>query len=202
MNLNAIMDIAVTEMKYKSSHPFKELGNKFYHGQRVCETIKQLCGIIGYKNNIDTLMVAAWFHDICNGSENHELHGADKTRELLDSLCSNDELSTIYKLISLHDSRDNDNLTIETKILQDADLLDHFGVFEIWSSLHYALKENLSICATTELMFNNYNADFQKHYCLLHYECSKKIYIEKRLYVRDFITRMKVEGIGNFIPYE
>jgi HD superfamily phosphohydrolase YqeK len=89
MKLNAIMDLAVSEMKYKSSHPFKELGNKFYHGQRVCETIKQLCEIIGYKENINTLVVAAWFYDICNGSDNHELLGANKTRELLEKLCSN-----------------------------------------------------------------------------------------------------------------
>jgi len=78
MNLNAIMDIAVNEMKYKSSHPFKELGNKFYHGQRVGETIKQLSQMIGYKNNFDILIVSVWFHDICNGSENHELLGAKK----------------------------------------------------------------------------------------------------------------------------
>jgi Predicted HD superfamily hydrolase len=202
MNLNAILDIAVSEMKYKSSHPLKELGNKFYHGQRVCETIKHLCEMIGYKEDINVLIVAAWFHDICNGSENHEILGANKVKELLEGLCTNDELSSICRLITLHDSRTNSDLSIDTKILQDADLLDHFGVFEIWCTFHYALKENLSMEETAEFMLNNYNTQFQKEKSQLHFECSKRIYVEKRLYVRDFITRMQEESKGNFMPTE
>jgi uncharacterized protein len=202
MNLNAIMDIAISEMKYKSSHPFKERGNKFYHGQRVCETIKHLCEIIGYKEDINTLIVAAWFHDICNGSDNHELLGANKVKELLEGLCTNDELSIIYRLIALHDSRSSSDLSIDAKILQDADLLVHFGVFEIWCTFHYALKENLSMEETAELMLNNYNEQFQEEKSLLHFECSKKIYVQKRLYVRDFTTRMQEESKGYFMPIE
>jgi hypothetical protein len=105
-------------------------------------------------------------------------------------------------MISLHDSRKNDYLPIDTKILQDADLLDHFGVFEIWCTFHYALKENLSMDVTVELMLNNYNEQFEEEKSQLHFECSKKIYVEKRLYMREFIKRMQVESIGNFMPFE
>lgn len=72
MDLKVISEIAAKEMKTKASHPFKEPGNKFYHGQRTAEIVKQLCNIIGYKENPEILTIAAWFHDICNGEEDHE----------------------------------------------------------------------------------------------------------------------------------
>jgi len=202
VNLDLIRDIAISEMKCKSSHHFKETGNKYYHGQRVGEIINHLCNIIEYKDNTDILVVSAWFHDICNGCENHEVLGADKTYNLLKGLCSGTELSSIRTLISVHDSRQNADLSIEAKILQDADLLDHFGVFEIWCTFQYALKEKISMAETAELMSVNYNEQFEQERNMLHFDISKKIYDEKRYYVRGFITRMQDESLGKIVNFD
>lgn len=197
--MNLIKDICITEMRNSSSHPFKEKGNKYYHGQRVAKIIEQLCKIIKYGDNTDILTVSAWFHDICNGSENHEVLGADKTCILLKEYCSEYELSSIRTLISTHDSRKKPELSIESQILQDADLLDHYGAFEVWSTFGYAFKENFSMTETAELMVRNYTEEFEQERNQLHFEISQKIYNEKRQYVVEFVNRMKEESLGKIV---
>ena len=99
MEFEIIKDIAVAEMKHKSSRPHKEIGNKYYHGQRVGNLVKQLANTIGYDTNIDILVIAAWFHDISNGEDNHEIAGATRTVELLKGFCEANELESMYQLI-------------------------------------------------------------------------------------------------------
>jgi len=72
-------------------------------------------------------------------------------------------------------------------------------VFEIWCTFHYALKENMSMGEVAELMFANYDEQFEDERNMLHFKCSKKIYDEKRLFVRNFITRMQEESLGKIV---
>lgn len=202
MEFELIKDIAVAEMKNKSSRPHKEIGNKYYHGQRVGNLVKQLANTIGYDVNIDILVIAAWFHDICNGEDNHEIAGATRTVELLKGFCDANELESIYNLISEHDSRGNENLSVEAKILQDADLLDHFGCFEIWSAFQYAQKEQLSMNEIARLMKESYHRDFEAERELLHFEISKLIYDERRSYIWGFVTRLEEESQGNIVVFD
>ncbi len=202
MEFELIKDIAVAEMKHKSSRPHKEKGNKYYHGQRVGNLVKQLANTTGYDVNTDVLVISAWFHDICNGEDNHEIAGATRTVELLKGCCDSHMLEDIYQLISVHDSRRNEKLSVEAKILQDADLLDHFGCFEIWSAFQYAQKEQLSMTEIARLMKDSYHKDFEAERTLLHFEISKQIYDEKRRYVLGFITRLEGESQGNIVGFE
>lgn len=202
MEFELIKDIAVAEMKHKSSRPHKEKGNKYYHGQRVGNLLKQLASEIGYNSNTDVIVIAAWFHDICNGEKNHEIAGATRTVELLKGFCAANELESIYQLISVHDSRVNENLSVEAKILQDADLLDHFGCFEIWSAFLYAQKEQLSMKEIARLMKDSYYRDFESERALLHFEISKQVYDEKRRYIWGFITRLEEESLGNIVEFD
>lgn len=194
MNLQKISEIAANEMKTKSSHPFKEPGNKFYHGQRTAEIIKQLCPKIGYSGNMEILIVSAWFHDICNGEEHHEKKGADKTCVLLHDFCSESELKYIHRIISVHDSRRKTDLSIDEKIHQDADLLDHFGTFEVWNYFQYALKEKLSMTEAAYLLLDD--SKFSPTEDIIHFEISQKIYDERRSYVKSFAERMLKESNG------
>lgn len=202
MDLNAILDIAVSAMKYKTSRSFREVGDKFYHGQRVAESAKQLCQLLGYETDLDILTVAAWFHDICNGEGNHELAGANKTIELLTGLCSEEELSAIWELIVYHDSRHKEDLKMEIQILQDADRIDHNGVFEIWEGFLYAKSQNMSLNEAAEhLLGVNRCREDEHEVNTVHFACSKKIYEEKMAFIRSFVARMQVEGAGKFMPF-
>ena len=194
MNLQKISEIAAREMKTKSSHPFKEPGNKYYHGQRTAEIIKQLCPIVGYTGNMEILIVSAWFHDICNGEEHHENKGADKTCILLHDLCSESELKDIHRIISVHDSRKKTDLAMYEKIHQDSDLLDHFGTFEVWNYFQYALKEKMSMTEAAYLLLDD--SKFSAEENKIHFEISQKIYDERRNYVKSFAERMLKESNG------
>lgn len=199
MNLQKISEIAAREMKTKASHPFKEPGNKYYHGQRTAEIIRQLCSKLRYTGNIETLTAAAWFHDICNGEEHHEIKGADKTFLLLQGLCSEAELKDILRIISVHDSRTKPSLETDEMIHQDADLLDHFGTFEVWNYFQYALKEKMSMTEAACLLLDD--SKFSSSENIIHFEISKKIYQERRNYVKAFAERMLKESKGEiYIP--
>lgn len=194
MDLHKISEIAAREMKTKASHPFKEPGNKYYHGQRTAEIIKQLCPKVGYTGNTEILTVSAWFHDISNGEEHHEKKGADKTCRLLQELCSEAELKEIHRIISVHDSRTKSDLSMDEKIHQDADLLDHFGTFEVWNYFQYALKEKMSMTEAAYLLLDD--SKFSTTEDIIHFEISQKIYDEKRSYLKSFAERMLKESNG------
>ena len=201
MDMHRIAEVAAAEMKYRASHQFKEKGNKFYHGQRVANSVKVLAEMIGYEGDLSEVTVAAWFHDISNGDVSHAEHGrvgAEKTKGLIGSLCTDNELSRIVSIIEIHDMRDAEGLTTEEKLLQDADLLDHFGVFEIWNTFQFALKESMSMSQTASLILENLKKD-RRHMTQLHFEASRKILSEKLDYVQKFAERMTVEANGEFI---
>lgn len=122
-------------MDGKRSHPFKERSNKYHHGERVAALAVRLRQLIlpDENDSDDILTVAAWFHDIRNGANHHAALGAQCTRELLAAHCTAEELDQICDIIAVHDSRrPNDNAYLNIiKIHQDADHLDHFGVYDI-----------------------------------------------------------------------
>ncbi len=205
MNIERIKEIAAAEMKDIAKHPYRERGSKYYHGQRVGKIIMFLCNTLSYKENVDVLKVSAWFHDICNtgarGRADHERKGADLTYELLSGYCTEEERRRIAYLISIHDSREADKLSTEARLLQDADMLDHFGIFEIWSCFLYSGREKRSMLDTAQWLKKESRQSYERNRRLLHFDISKKIFDEKQAYVSEFIKRMLMEADGNIIEY-
>ncbi|MFT3952575.1 MAG: HD domain-containing protein [Oscillospiraceae bacterium] len=199
MNLQQIETIAVAELGGRASHPYKETGNKLHHGKRTAVLVKTLCAELNYTGETDTLTVAAWFHDICNGGDRHEEHealGAARTAELIAPFCTPEECDTICALIARHDSRSAPDLPLELKILQDADFLDHFGAFEIWCTFHYALKEDWSMERTASEILAERARKYEKQRNELHFNYSRNIYEEKHVFVQAFAERMAREAAG------
>ena len=202
MDLSAIQQLAATEMAGKASHPFKETGNKYTHGQRVAKIIAQLAPQVGYTKPLDLLTVVAWFHDICNGTDNHAVQGADKTRELLKPYCTAAQLALIHELIAIHDCRSLDGLSLEAQLQQDADHLDHFGTFEIWAAFQYATKEDRSFAQAATLLQAHFEENFQVYKDGLHFAVSKDIYDEKQVFTRAFLQRMQRESVGKIVDFD
>lgn len=200
MDLIAIKQLAFEEMGNKSSHSWKEKGNKYYHGERVAKLIITLRKyILPYDDSYDEILtVAAWFHDIMNGIEDHAKEGAKKTREVLAGYCSEYEIEEICKIISVHDDRYSDRSLFSdyTKLHQDADHLDHFGTFDVWMEFIHAVHHNRTIIDVIE-WFQTTRRDQDKHYRNeLNFEISKRIYDEKSEFVKSFGERLSVEGVG------
>lgn len=200
MNLSEIKSIVETNMKHRRSHDWKERGNKFYHGERVANlalTLRQLLFPTDASHD-EILTVAAWFHDVMNGTDDHAQKGAEKTRRLIDGLCTPDELDEICGIIAVHDDRFSDRALFSNwvKIHQDADHLDHFGTYEIWAMPLYAISHDHTIGDELNYLFNERKLDFPKHRSELNFEISREIYDEKIEYLKKFTERFALESAG------
>ena len=200
MDLNVIKQIASKQMENERSHTWKERGNKYYHGERTAKLAVTLRKLIfpDDPSHDDILTVAAWFHDIANGAEEHAEKGAEITRKLLSNLCSPAELDEICGIIAVHDDRYSDRAMFSdrVKLHQDADHLDHFGTFEIWMKFLYAVSHDMTINSIKDHMvkvFPSHTVIFRNE---LNYEISKLIYDDKANFQKSFIERFAVELSG------
>jgi len=203
MDMQLIKNIAYKEMSNKKSHNFKEKGNKYYHGERVAALALKLRKIILPNDNSqdDIIIVAAWFHDIMNGTGDNTKHpenGALKTKKLLSPYCTNDELSKICEIIYSHDDRysQRDKFSIYIKLHQDADHLDHFGTFDVWISIVYAVPHGQTINDVRNWLCNERPLKNEQYRNELNFEISKKIFDEKMEFLKYFTDRFSVESQG------
>jgi uncharacterized protein len=200
MDLVKIKQIAFETMGSKSSHTWKEKGNKYYHGQRTANLIKFLrMQILPDDSNYDQILtVAAWFHDIKNGDIDHAEKGAIKVRSILGKYCTEIELENICRIIGRHDDRysDRSSFSVYEKIHQDADHLDHFGTFDIWQAFIYTVGHGHTFVDVIDWLKNTRPTQDQKYRDELNFKISKEIYDEKAAFVRFFGDRMSIEGNG------
>lgn len=200
MNLEEINQLAFELLGNKRSHAERELGNKYQHGERVAKLILLLRKNIlpNDDSHDDILTVAAWFHDLMNGSDNHAEEGSHKAREVLTKYCTEYEMDEICKIISVHDDRNSDRskLSDYIKLHQDADQLDHFGTFDVWTEFLYARHHDKRMIDVIDWFQNTRHNDGIRYREELNFEVSKKIFDEKNEFVRLFGERLSVEGIG------
>jgi hypothetical protein len=206
MDLTKIKQIAFEQMSERSSHSWKERGNKYTHGERVARlalTLRQL--LFPADSSHDSILtVAAWFHDIDNGVDDHCKKGAATTRALLEGLCEPAELNEITSIIAIHDERhgNRDAYSCWVKLHQDADLLDHFGTYEIWMNFLYAVPHDITLTEVVEYIQTGRLADDARYKSELNYELSRAIYSEKSEFVGKFAERFAVETDGKFFDLE
>ncbi len=200
MNLDEIGRIARASLAERSSHPWKERGNKYYHGLRTAKLTLTLRRALfpGDASHDDVLTVAAWFHDVCNGEEDHGRKGAEETRRRLCGLCTPEELDEICEIVLHHDDRFEKaaHLPIWTKLLQDADYLDHFGTYDIWMYFLYAGAHDETIGDTLAYMRGERAEEREYHRSGMNFELSKRIYDEKTDFFMQFCDRFAVEIDG------
>jgi len=204
MDVSAIAQIAAEQMADKSSHPWKERGNKYLHGQRVAKLAltlrKYLFPEDGGGDGI--LTAAAWFHDICNGEDDHETVGAALTRKLLAPHCSPRELDQICDIIAVHDNREaGKTRSALVKLHQDADLLDHFGTLAIWVTFQYTVPHDLTLSDRVNYMQEAVATD-RRYLSEFHYDISRHIFIEKSTFVKNFTERFAAESDGEIWDWD
>ena len=207
MDFKSIKETARAAMALRRSHSWKEMGNKFWHGERVASLAVTLRRHIfpdctGYD---DIPTAAAWFHDIKNGGNDHAVMGAAKTRSLIAAYCTGDELDQICHVIEVHDDRNelsdakNGRRGIHNDIImlhQDADLLDHFGTYDVLSCFAYMISYGQTVPEAADFLLNERPKDDERYLYMLNYEYSREIYLEKSEFLTGFARRFAVESAG------
>jgi len=107
------------------------------HGWDHVERVYDLCLFIGRKEGADikTLKIASLLHDVARGRRgDHALESAREAERVLSALkLSEDEISKIVNAIRAHRfSGRVEPLSLEAKVLSDADKLDAMGAIGIY----------------------------------------------------------------------
>ncbi|MDN5343768.1 HD domain-containing protein [Oceanotoga sp. DSM 15011] len=179
----------------------KDKGFTYHHGIRVGKLALKLKNIIGIKDNLDELIeVGGIFHDIGKGSEPHNEFGAQITKEILKDLYSEDELNIIYDIVFYHNQRKKGNFPYYIKIIQDADMIDHYGVTGLWLDFSRVKDNGFSLNEFLEINDSEDNIQFHNNKVdLLNYDFSKKE-LETRIEIQRNIAKLfKRESCGDLL---
>jgi len=200
MNLTAIKPLA-EQQKRRKAHIDREKGSIYYHGQRVANTVLQLRRMIlpDDESHDEILTAAAWFHDIGKDIEPHAHTGALLTRDILQEHCTAEELDEICELIALHCDRKPDRTYSPwVKLLQDADLLDHFGSAGVWIMFMIAASKGESP-EQTQVRLDDFLPRYDRNRALINYPQSIEFFDEKVTFEREFFERFRLEAEGNLL---
>ena len=207
-NREALLALLQREMGSRSSHEWKEPGNKYEHGIRSAKLVLRLRDLIfpGTEDPSlapEILTAAAWFHDICNGQEEHENHeeaGAVLLGKLLAPYCTPEELSAVCAIVRLHDHRTPEpekTLPDAVKLVQDADMLDHLGTYDVWITIsEFTYRHKTPMDYAVQFRNGAFDRFASGWRCRINYPESLAIFDEKIAYERAFAERMLRELDG------
>ena len=126
-----------------NNYPFR---SRFEHTMRVYRWAIKLQSKLG--GDLDVIVLAALLHDIgwdVSGERDHAEVGAELAVEYLDSLgVDADIIRQVGEIIMIHEDKDTDrDLSLETRIVMDADLLDEVGAIStMWDSMATACEDD------------------------------------------------------------
>ena len=203
MTFEKLKPLAFELMGNRKAHLQREKGGIYYHGERVAKTVIILRKILlpSDESKDEILKIAALFHDIGKGIEPHDKYGATLAEKALKDILPSPMLDEIRDLISLHcDRRPQNNTYSETvKLLQDADILDHFGAYSVWVDFLYSAHTERNIIKTANYNVSRWEKCYTNNRDLLNYDISKKILNEKATYISKFYSRLQVECVGDIV---
>ena len=158
--------------------------------------------VTGDDSHDDLLRAAAMFHDVGKGIEPHARSGSVLVRDLLQGYATADEVEEMARLIAAHCDRhpNEEKYDLWAKLLQDADLLDHFGTCDIWMCFNYcAYNGQEGIQKAADFLENEFPQHAKRYRELLNFEVSRRIFDEKLAFERSFTQRLLIEATGNYI---
>jgi len=167
MNIEAIRARA-SEMMAKTPEVPCEPGYRLNHGRRTEILSLEIADAEKLSVDRDPLAMGALLHDIgkdsCVKGESHAECGAHILRDKFADLMSPDEIFNVAEIIAHHYERPNSKWyegkekpvwNLEILLVQDADVLDHFGTPGIWLSMHWAVYKNFGPAESVEQWFSS-----------------------------------------------
>ena len=187
-------------MREKKTQPVREKGYILHHGLRTAKLTLHIAEGISEAPGVeqDVLFASGLFHDVGKGKEPHNETGALLVKELLRDECTENQLTAIARIVCSHNQRAKPNEhSIATKIIQDADILDHFGVQNVWLAFHWNTHHEES----QEQSVAFYNSDENKEYLVgcretLNFDFSRAAFDRRIAFERKFFDRLAGEING------
>ncbi len=134
---------STSENSRPNTYPFR---SRYEHTMRVYRWAIRLQSKLG--GDLDVIVLAALLHDIGWDDERpHSEVSAEIAVEYLDSIgIDSDTITKVGEIIMLHEDKDTEkDLSLECRIVMDADLLDEVGAVGImWDCMATALEEEAS----------------------------------------------------------
>ena len=119
---------------------------RYEHTMRVYRWAIKLQSKLG--GDLDVIVLAALLHDIgWDANRSHAEVGAELAVEYMDSIgVDPDTIRRVGEIIMMHEDKDTDaDLSLECKIVMDADLLDEVGAISVlWDSMATACEDDAS----------------------------------------------------------
>jgi len=201
MNRKRCIQIARSAMAGRRAHPQRERGYTFHHGLRTARLALALHEQISRPLEVSEslLFVAALFHDVGKGYEPHNRSGAAAVKRLLAGQLTPDEIKAAGRIVREHNLRKNNRRCwTASKIVQDADLLDHFGAHGVWLCLRDSAIHGRNDEQT--LQFYNgpeYQALLVKARKSLNFPISRLAFDGRSAIERQLMDRLAAEAKGD-----
>lgn len=200
MDFEKLDGIARELMARRKAQRERETGSTYEHGVRTAKLALLLRRELMPDDDSmdDILHLAGLFHDVAKSVEPHEKFGPVLLMEAVQGLVTEAEAREAARLISEHcDRRPGEPYPdVWSKILQDADLLDHIGSYTVWMDIQRAAFRDLSVEQTAQHFRENARAYAEYHRKTLNFPVSVRIYDERIASYLDFAERFCVEAEG------
>jgi uncharacterized protein len=180
------------------SHSRREPGWAYRHGWRTANLALWLRERIFPDEAVmdDTLYVAGLFHDCAKDDESdHAKAGADRAVEYLSGLVLETDLPEVLQAIYKHNKRGEPSTDLE-KVLQDADIIDHFGTIEIWLSTSYSVLGGEGPERSLAFYDSEWTPMVEEIRGLLNFDLFRSVFEGRIAYNNAFIRRFRMEAAG------
>ncbi len=177
------LEVLKERLKEEFSGYSEIAGGKNYRYQHLETTHKHACK---FEERLDVevdkkvLEIAALYHDIgrvkdiedgemdpFEGNEGHAEDGARIVGGYISDFVTEEQLEKIEEIIGNHHSEAS---TTEGKIVQDADKVSNYGVFNLWRQIHYASQHEHSLDESLNYFWDEAVSQFENHIEEMHFE--------------------------------
>ena len=206
MDFDRLNAVAEKLMKHRKAHREREAGSIYDHGQRVMKLVIALRKEVVPEDDSmdDILRLAGMFHDIGKGIEPHAAFGAPIMLQAVKAIAADKEAQEAARLIAAHCDRRPDEPVHDVweKLIQDADLLDHIGTYNIWMDIQYFAHREMGVNEAAAFLKEKAENDTAFHRTQLNFEVSKRIYDDRIGFYLEYARRFLVESQGEIYREE
>ncbi len=198
MNVEEIRELARRLMIDRKGHLERETGYIYYHGVRTAEICMKLLDRMNLDCSIDREMLyaGALLHDVAKGVEPHAENGAAIVRQSLAGKLPAESIESLAELVRMHNKR-GQSTRIDQMLIQDADLLDHFGSQNVWLGFLFSASCDEPGEKALEYFRSDKNLRFVE-WCrgILNFDASREVLEGKLAFEKLFFDRFERELHG------